>query len=213
MIKIILWVFFLIFIAVGLYSIIRKKSQLHASISFFLCIVTFVLSYFFPYSDTKDNAPETSESTLPTYSTFQQSQTYIDDAVETEIIEDSSPKITEKTEESMAEESALSYDNVIKGDCDLIGYFHNGLTERYIWYSKYNSSYGLKFYLSDVNLSYYVKIVNKKGEMLYEYRIDDDGVTEHPSLDKDSEYILLVEANKGRPEYKIEIRYPDNDDY
>ena len=213
MIKNILWVFVFIFIAVGLYSIIKKKSQLYTAISFFLSIITFFISYFFPFSDTKNITLETSESTLQTYSTFQQSQTHIDDAVETKMIEDSSSKITEESEESSVEESTLSFDNVIKGDCDLKGSFRNGLTERYVWYPKYNSSYGLKFYISDVNLSYYVKIKNDKGEMLYEYCIEDDGVTEHPSLDKDSEYILLVEANKGRPEYKIEIRYPDNDDY
>lgn len=213
MIKIVLWVFVFILIALGFYSIIRKKSHLLSSISFLFAVVIFFLSCIPQFTDFTNDNTATSESTFSPDSTFQQSETIIDNVVETDIIEESSPQITEKTEESRVEESALSYDNTIKGDCDLIGSFRNGLKEKYIWYPKYNNSYGLKFHISDVNLSYYVKIVNEKGETLYEYRIDDDGVTQNPLLDKSSEYTLWVEANKGTPEYKIEIRYPDNDDY
>lgn len=213
MIKIILLATTFILVIYGCYSIIKNKSQLLSSISFFFCIVTFVLAYFFPFSNTININNETSESTPQTYSTIQQSETMIDDVIETELIEDSLPPTTEKSGENKVEESVLSYENVINGDCDLKGSIRSNLKQKYIWYPKYNNSYGLKFYISDVNLSYYVKIENVKGEMLYEYCIDDDGITQNPSLKKDSVYTLFVEANKGTPDYTIEIRYPDNDYY
>ncbi|MBQ7503754.1 MAG: hypothetical protein IJT79_00335 [Ruminococcus sp.] len=208
MITTVLWISTFVLIVLGLYFIFVKKSFQLTAVGFLLTVVAIFIPFFPRPSGSFGCITENTEPTTYQTTSFSDSE---DTALAEFDIEADDPgeseSETEKTDE-IAENI-----NIITNDSDVKGSFSNALTEEYVLKSKFRNNYGFKFNISDVNLSYTAFIIDEKGEVVYEYYIGEDSISESPVLEKNTEYTLRVEADEGRPEYTIEIKYPDSDVY
>lgn len=218
MIRIGLWILIVVLVILGFYFIVVKKSNQLAAVSFLFAVVAFLIQSIPESFDDISCVSDTVETTQyqTTYHTEKGTTKNTTSAAqkndETEAETSGSTEV-EEPKNTETDSSSLRNNNVITNDSDLRGTFSNASIEKYILRTKYTNSYGLKFHISDVNQSYSVTIMDEKGETLYEYYINEDEITKDPLLEKNVDYTLLVEADEGNPEYKIEVRYPDNDIY
>lgn len=216
MIRIVLWIIIVVLVISGFYFIVVKKSNQLAAVAFLFAVVAFLIQSMPESFDDLSCVSDTIETTQyqTTYHTEKETEkntileTEKNDENETETYSSTEAKESKNTEKDSL---PIRNNNIITSDSDLIGNFSNASVEKYILRTKYSNSYGVKFYISDVNQSYSVTIMDEKGEILYKYDINEDKITKNPLLEKDVDYTLLVEADEGKPEYKIEVRYPDND--
>lgn len=204
----VLWVVIIVLIIAGVAFIVAGNQHKLAAISFLFAVFTFIFTIHSQTSGSIGCITETTEPTTTQTASYSKSEdsTVTETDTETDVPDEneSEPKITDEIAEN---------NNIITNDSDVKGSFSNASTEEYVLKSKFRNNYGFIFRISDVNLSYAVFIIDETGEVLYDYHIGEDNISESPMLEKNTTYTLRVEADEGSPEYTIEIKYPDSDIY